>query len=64
MIKQRLLQPWSLTRILYVLIGILVMFQSVSEEQWLGLGLGGYMAIMGVFAFGCAGNTCNISPKK
>lgn len=59
MIKKRLFTGWDFARILYLLLGLLVIGQSVSEAQWLGLLPGGYIASMGLFAFGCASGNCS-----
>ena len=53
--KQRILSNWTLRRVLYLVLGIVVMVQSVMSEQWFGLAFGAYFASMGLFAFGCAG---------
>ncbi len=49
---------WNFRRGLYVVLGSLVMIQSVIAREWAGVGLGAYFASMGVFAFGCAGGNC------
>ncbi|MEN9686446.1 MAG: hypothetical protein RLZZ28_2232 [Bacteroidota bacterium] len=56
--KQRLLTGWSLTRIVYLAIGSLIMVQSFIDRQWLALLGGAYFASMGLFAFGCAAGNC------
>ncbi|MCC8359091.1 MULTISPECIES: hypothetical protein [Salinimicrobium] len=56
--KDRILKNWTWVRAAYVIIGLLVTFQAASAEQWWGLGLGVYVAAMGVFGFGCAGGNC------
>lgn len=58
MIKDRLLNGWTFTRAAYVVIGIMVIVQAAVNEQWLGILLGGYIAVMGLFAFGCASGSC------
>lgn len=64
MISERLLTGWNLPRIVYLVLGLLIIFQSVQEEQRLGLLLGGYICCMGLFAFGCAAGACSIQSKK
>lgn len=56
--KERLLHNWTWVRIAYLAIGVLVLLQAFSEEQWWGVGLGGYVLLMGLFGFGCAGGSC------
>lgn len=58
MIKRRILTGWTLTRVIYLLMGILVIIQAAIHEQWLGILLGGYVSFMGLFAFGCASGSC------
>lgn len=56
--KERILNNWTFTRALYLLIGIALIIQSVMEHQWFGVVFGGYFASMGLFAFGCAAGNC------
>ena len=56
--KQRILSRWTLTRVLYLLLGVLVIIQAVLIQQWIGILIGGYFSAMGLFAFGCAGGNC------
>lgn len=55
---ERILRNWTLTRALYLGLGIVIIIQSVKSHQWAGLAFGGYFASMGLFAFGCAGGNC------
>jgi hypothetical protein len=56
--KARIFSNWTFTRALYLLIGGAVIIQSVMSQQWFGLALGGYLAAMGLFSFGCASGNC------
>lgn len=56
--KQKLLTNWNFTRILYVVIGVTVIGQSLGQREWIGTALGIYLTAMGVFAFGCAAGNC------
>lgn len=67
--KERILTNWTLTRVLYLIIGSTVIIQSVMSQQWFGVVFGGYFAAMGLFAFGCAsgncfGGSCATEPKQ
>lgn len=71
--KNRILTNWTLTRGLYLVIGIVVIVQSILSQQWFGVAFGCYFASMGLFAFGCAAGNClggncttqtNINPTK
>ncbi len=56
--KQRMLTGWSVPRVLYLLLGGIVVAQAVTEHQWIGAVFGGYFAAMGLFNFGCAAGGC------
>ena len=58
--KNRLLTGWNFRRIIYLTIGIFMIVQSIWIEQWGGIAIGAYFAAMGLFAFGCAGNSCGV----
>ena len=53
-----LLTGWTLPRILYLILGISVIAESIAEKQWAGILVGMYMASMGIFNIGCASGTC------
>lgn len=59
--KERILSGWTLTRVLYLAMGTYIVVQSVLEQQWIGILLGGYFASMGLFAFGCAAGNCEMN---
>ena len=46
-------------RILYALIGIMLVVQGYLEHQYLGMALGTYFTAMGIFNFGCAASHCH-----
>ena len=56
--KQRFLNNWTFMRLIYLIMGILVIIQSAIISQWLGVVFGAYFASMGLFAFGCASGNC------
>ena len=67
--KQIILTNWTFTRAFYLVIGIIVIVQSVMSQQYFGAIFGGYFAAMGLFAFGCAagnchGVNCSTEPKQ
>ncbi len=67
--KERILKNWTLTRGLYVVIGSLIIVQSVWQREWIMTVMGAYIASMGVFAFGCAsgncfGGSCAVTPEQ
>lgn len=56
--KNRILTGWTWVRAAYLVIGLLVIFQAASANQWWGLALGAYVTAMGLFGFGCAAGNC------
>ena len=50
----------NLRRIIYTVIGLAIVVQSVLLKDWLPAIIGGYFAAMGIFGFGCAGGGCGI----
>ena len=58
--KERILTGWTLTRVLYLAMGSYIVVQSILDQQWIGILLGGYFAAMGLFAFGCAAGNCRV----
>lgn len=65
---ERIKSGWNLVRVIYLLVGLLVMVQSFLQKEWFGVFFGGYFASMGLFAFGCAagncyGGNCAVTPK-
>jgi len=67
--KARILQGWTITRALYTILGTVVIIQSATQAEWMGVFLGSYLAAMGIFAFGCAagncfGGNCTVPPAR
>ncbi len=62
--KQRILTGWTFQRGLYAAMGILIIVQSLTENQWIGVPFGIYFASMGIFAFGCAAGNCYVPPSQ
>jgi hypothetical protein len=56
--KERILTGWSFTRVLYLILGGIIMVQSIVSMEWLGIVIGAYFSSMGLFAFGCASGNC------
>lgn len=59
MIKDRMLKGWTIMRVVYLMIGLLIIIQGVHGDQWPGILLGAYISSMGLFSFGCAGGNCS-----
>jgi len=57
--KERLLTNWTVVRVIYTLLGIIVTTQSIMTHQWFASIFGLYFKSMGVFGFGCAAGQCH-----
>ncbi len=67
--KNRLLQNWTISRAVFLIMGSVIAVEFVLEGQWLGAMVGIYFASMGLFAFGCAagncmGRSCMVDPNS
>ncbi len=56
----RLLKNWNLSRILFLFLGISILYQTTQSNEWFGYIIGVYFMIMGVFSLGCASGNCGI----
>ncbi len=56
--KERILKNWTLTRVLFLVMGSIIITQSVMDGQWFGILFGCYFVAMGLFSFGCASGNC------
>ncbi|MBS1599403.1 MAG: hypothetical protein JST75_14350 [Bacteroidetes bacterium] len=56
--KKRIFSGWNFRRVIYLLLGGIIIVQAIMEREWIGILFGAYLASMGVFAFGCAGGNC------
>ncbi len=61
---KKLLAGWTTSRIIFSLIGIAIIIQTVMDHQFFGVILGAYILLMGLFGFGCAKGNCNIGESK
>lgn len=61
--KERILKNWSIIRVVYILLGGMIIVQSVLSSEWLLVAFGSYFAVMGIFAFGCASGNCKVDQK-
>lgn len=49
---------WNTRRVIYTLIGAVIVIRFFLDKEWIGMLLGGYFFAMGLFGFGCAGGNC------
>jgi hypothetical protein len=59
-----LLKGWTTVRIIYLLIGLVLIIHTIMDRQIIGVFLGLYILFMGLFGFGCAGGNCEIKENK
>lgn len=57
---QRTQLPWNLSRVLFLFIGIAVLYQAILDDMWIGIIFGLYFVATGLFAWGCAGGNCQV----
>jgi hypothetical protein len=62
--RSRILTGWTLTRIFQLVIGGVIIVQSIYEKQLLGILPGSYFFAMGIFGFGCASGNCSVPSRK
>lgn len=55
-----LLKNWNLSRILFLFLGISILYQTTQSNEWFGYIIGIYFLMMGVFSLGCASGNCGI----
>lgn len=66
-VKQRILSNWTFMRVIYLIIGCIVVIHSIIQQQWFGVAIGFYFAAMGLFGLGCAAGNCfggSCDPKE
>ncbi|CAN5370038.1 hypothetical protein BH09BAC5_BH09BAC5_21950 [soil metagenome] len=56
--KERILTGWNFQRILFLVMGTILIVQSGQDGEWMGIAVGSYFASMGIFRFGCAAGGC------
>lgn len=56
--KDRLTKGWNVLRIVFTVLGLFILIQSILDQELLSSLLGGYLAIMGLFGIGCASGSC------
>ncbi|WP_107038263.1 hypothetical protein [Brumimicrobium mesophilum] len=57
--KERLLTNWTILRVIYLVLGTMVIVQTAMSREWIGVLFGAYFVSMGLFAFGCASGNCS-----
>lgn len=61
---ERLTTGWTITRGIFLAMGIFVIIDAIVSKQYFGIAFGAYFASMGLFAIGCAGGACYTAPSK
>ena len=58
--RNKIFTGWTFRRFLYLGIGVMIVIQSIRDQQWVLALAGIYFAAMGLFAFGCASFKVNV----
>lgn len=56
-------QSWTFMRVLRIAMGSVVLYQGVSDHEWILAGLGSVFLLQGILNAGCAscaGNSCEV----
>lgn len=53
---------WSWIRAVFLFLGLWMIIQAALEGQWIGIFLGSWLAVMGLFGLGCAAGNCKVRP--
>jgi hypothetical protein len=61
--KERILQSWDWFRIVRLVIGVSVVFQSIMMQSWLLVAAGVMLTSMAVLNIGCGLNGCSTMPS-
>ena len=56
--KEKILNGWNFQRVLFLVLGGIILFPAINELDWISIIFGGYFFSMGLFAFGCAAGNC------
>lgn len=63
MIKH-LFKGWTTLRIIYLLIGLILLIHTIMDGQIIGVLLSLYILFIGLFGFGCASGNCTVNQNK
>ena len=64
MIKDRIFQRWDWLRVIRLIIGVSVVFQSVFMQSWLLTTAGIMLTAMAVLNIGCGLNGCSVPVRR
>lgn len=56
--KNRLTKGWNFIRIVFTVLGLFMLIQSIFDKEYLSSLLGSLLVIMGLFGIGCASGSC------
>jgi hypothetical protein len=63
-LTQRLIRGWSVTRVLFALLGACIVADAVMSTNRFALLPGVYFLVMGLLGFGCAGGNCAVPTQN
>jgi len=62
--KKRLLSGWTIQRVAFLVMGVLLLLHTIMDGQLIGVLLGIYITAMGFFGLGCAAGNCILEQTK
>lgn len=57
--RYRMLYGWNIRRVIYLVVGIIVIVYAINTQDWWPAIFGAYFAAMGLLGFGCAAGNCS-----
>lgn len=51
---------WTFKRVLFLIVGITLLGQGITESQWALIAFGGYFTFLSVFKKGCCADNCGL----
>ena len=60
---EQIISGWNLQRGIFLTVGIITIFESIINQEWIGIIFGGYFASMAIFKIGCASGNCYIAEE-
>lgn len=61
---KKIMQGWTISRVLYLAGGIFFILVAAFDRAWFMIPLGLYFMAMSIFRFGCVGGACEIVGKE
>ncbi|PWJ44041.1 hypothetical protein [Sediminitomix flava] len=61
----RIRYGWNITRLLFILVGLLILIQGIVDRFYIGIPVGAYVFLKGLLAWGCgsASSNCDVTQR-